>query len=63
MRKSSAESSIMACHEVDASPRVEPMKTMPLLPPWGEAQAAKVVGDELKVPKVNGFAEGESTAR
>jgi hypothetical protein len=53
----------MACHEVDASPRVEPMKTVPLLPPGGEAQASKVVGDELKVPKVNGFAEGESTAR
>jgi hypothetical protein len=32
-------------------------------PPSGEAQAAKVVGDELKVPKVTVFAKGESTAR
>jgi hypothetical protein len=28
----------------------------------GEAQAAEVVGDELKVPKVNGFTKGESIA-
>jgi hypothetical protein len=28
----------------------------------GGAQATKVVGDELKVPKVNGFAKAESTA-
>jgi hypothetical protein len=27
-----------------------------------EAQAAEAVGDELKAPKVNGFAEGEDTA-
>jgi hypothetical protein len=27
------------------------------------AQAAEVVGDELKTPKVNGFAEGEAIAR
>jgi hypothetical protein len=27
-----------------------------------EAQTAEIVDDELKVPKVNGFAEGESTA-
>jgi hypothetical protein len=32
-------------------------------PPRGEAQAAEVVGDELKVPKVNYFAKGESTTR
>jgi hypothetical protein len=32
-------------------------------PDAGEAQTAKIVGDELKVPKANGFAEGESTAR
>jgi hypothetical protein len=29
----------------------------------GKAQAAEVVGDELEVPKTNGFAEGESPAR
>jgi hypothetical protein len=27
----------------------------------GEAQTAEVVSDELKVPKANGHAEGEST--
>jgi hypothetical protein len=30
--------------------------------PGGKAQAAEVVGDELKVPKANGFTEGQSTA-
>jgi hypothetical protein len=29
----------------------------------GEAQAIKVVSDELKVPEVNGFAKGEPIAR
>jgi hypothetical protein len=29
----------------------------------GEAQAAEVVDDELKVPKANGFTKGESIAR
>jgi hypothetical protein len=28
----------------------------------GEAHATKVVGDELEVPEVNSFAEGEPTA-
>jgi hypothetical protein len=32
-----------------------------ITPPRGDARAAKVVSDELDVPKVNGFAEGEST--
>jgi hypothetical protein len=32
-------------------------------PPGGEAQATKVVGDELEAPKVNGFTEGEATTR
>jgi hypothetical protein len=32
-------------------------------PPGGEAQGAEVVDDELKVPKVNGFFERESTVR
>jgi hypothetical protein len=30
-------------------------------PPWGEAQAAKEVGDELKAFKANYFAKGEVT--
>jgi hypothetical protein len=32
-------------------------------PPGGEAQTAEIVGDELKVPKVNGFTKWESTSR
>jgi hypothetical protein len=40
------------------------MKAAPASPPpGGEAQATEVVGDELKVPKMNSFAKGESTAR
>jgi hypothetical protein len=31
-------------------------------PPGGEAQTTEIVADELKVLKVNGLAEGESTA-
>jgi hypothetical protein len=55
------ESSIMACCRVDAPLWVELMNTF-VAPPRGEAQAAKVVSDELEVPKVNSFFEGESTA-
>jgi hypothetical protein len=33
-----------------------------IAPPRGETHATEVVGDKLKVPKANGFAEGESTA-
>jgi hypothetical protein len=29
----------------------------------GEVKTAKIVGDELKVPKANSFAEGESTTQ
>jgi hypothetical protein len=40
------------------------MKAVPVShPPGGEAQAGKVVNDELEVPKVNDFIEEESTAR
>jgi hypothetical protein len=53
----------MARHRVDAPRRVEPMKVVPEFPPRGEAQTIEVVGDELKIPKANGFVEGESTAR
>jgi hypothetical protein len=64
LRNSSVESSIMARHGVDALLRVEPMKAVPLVThPGGEAQAAEVVDDELKVFEVNGFAEGKSAAR
>jgi hypothetical protein len=62
VRNTSAESSVVACHRVDAARRVEPMKVVPESPPYGEAQTVKVVGDEGEVPKANGFAEGESTA-
>jgi hypothetical protein len=34
---------------------------IPIAPPGGEAQAVEVLGGELKVPKVNSFAKGEST--
>jgi hypothetical protein len=63
VRNSSAESSVMAHHRVDAPRRVEPMKAVPEFPPGGEAEIVEVVGDELKIPKANGFVEGESTAR
>jgi hypothetical protein len=64
LRNSSVESSTLAYHGVDALLRVEPMKVAPLvIHPGGEAQAAEVVNDELKVSEVNGFAEGESAAR
>jgi hypothetical protein len=33
-----------------------------VIPPGREAQATKVVGDELKTPKVNGFVEGKAIA-
>jgi hypothetical protein len=39
------------------------MKVVPESPAWGEAKTSEVVGDQLKVPKVNGFTEGESIAR
>jgi hypothetical protein len=32
-----------------------------IAPPGREAQGTEVVGDELRVPKANGFTEGEST--
>jgi hypothetical protein len=64
MKNSSTESSIMAHRGVGAPLHVEPMKAAPASPPpGGEAQSTEVVGDELKVPKMNSFAEGESTAR
>jgi hypothetical protein len=39
------------------------MKVMSAFAPLrGEAQAAEVVSDELKVPEVNGFTKGEPIA-
>jgi hypothetical protein len=52
-------------HSDDDPLRVVPMKIAPDSPPpplGGEAQAAKIVDDELEAPKVNGFAEGEANA-
>jgi hypothetical protein len=62
MRNSSAESSIVAHCGVDAPLRGEPTKMVPSLPLLRDAQATKVIGDELKVPNVNWFTEEESTA-
>jgi hypothetical protein len=50
VRNSSVESSIVAHHRDVAPPR-------------REAQTAEIVSKGLKVPKANGFAEGESIAR
>jgi hypothetical protein len=33
------------------------------VPKGGEAQAIKIIGDELKAPKANGYAEGKSITR
>jgi hypothetical protein len=52
VRNSSAKSSIMENHIDEAPQWVDPL----------EAQTAEIVGDELKVPKANGFIEGKSTA-
>jgi hypothetical protein len=45
----------------------DPLQVIPMKiasespPPWGEAQAAKEVGDELKASKANYFTKGEVT--
>jgi hypothetical protein len=62
MRNSLGESSIVAHCGVDAPLRGEPTKMVPSLPLLRDAQATKVIGDELKVPNVNWFTEEESTA-
>jgi hypothetical protein len=41
--------------------RVIVTKIAPKSPSGGEAQAAKVVGDELEASKANGSVEGEAT--
>jgi hypothetical protein len=43
--------------------QVVPTNIAPELLPLGEAKTVEAVSDELKTPKVNGFAEGEATTR
>jgi hypothetical protein len=60
---SSMESSVMARNRDDGSLWIERMMVTTKPSPMKEAQAAKVVGDELEAPEETSFTEGENITR